>query len=126
MKINVLFTVSMIAMLSMTCKEKKSASVEEQVIEKIPVEYNIENLEGNYVTKEYSRRDEGYDWVVVTISALNNSEAFVTVRSRADKKKATCTFEGKGSLTDASTIKVEFEGKSILFMFKDKTLSIST
>ena len=126
MKINSLFLPLFITMVLVTCTEKKSVSEDDKVPEIIPVEYSIKNLEGNYVTEEYSRRDEGYDWIVASVRSTSDTEAYITLRSRSDRKKPTCTFEGKGTLQTGSTIKVGIEGKMVLFTFGDDTLSIST
>ena len=41
---------------------------------------------GNYVSPEYFKRNEGYDWVAVIVNQSSIDKLSVMVRSRADKK----------------------------------------
>jgi hypothetical protein len=45
------------------------------------------------VTAEYDQRAEGFDWVGITIKSEQASSITIQVRSRADKKKPTCTLD---------------------------------
>ncbi|MCW8848730.1 MAG: PliI family lysozyme inhibitor of I-type lysozyme [Melioribacteraceae bacterium] len=85
---------------------------------------NIENIIGTYVSEDYFKRSEGYDWIAVTISKLGDLEAQIKIRSRIDNKKATCTFDGIGLLTGQDTLTAEYENKSILFYIKNERLII--
>lgn len=49
-----------------------------------------------FVSADYSLRDKGYDWSVVSIRKIAEDSAFVNVRSRADRKKPSKTFSGTG------------------------------
>lgn len=49
-------------------------------------------LVGDYVSAEYAKRNEGYDWVAVSVSQVSDSTLHVSVRSRADKKKTNLYF----------------------------------
>ena len=53
------------------------------------------NVSGNYVSEDYSKRSEGYDWVYVAITEADNNQLNISVRSRADKKRPTCLFDTK-------------------------------
>lgn len=72
------------------------------------------DINGNYVSDFYAQRNEGYDWVAVSVKKNSPDEIFLSVRSRADKKKPTCTFDTKAyKINDSTYVAVE-EGKKIL------------
>lgn len=81
---------------------------------------------GSYADDSFSKRNEGYDWVGVTISSLNDSSATIAVRSRTDIKKPTCTYDGIGIFQGSDSLISTFDGKNIVFAFTDSTVTIST
>ncbi|MBP7174270.1 MAG: PliI family lysozyme inhibitor of I-type lysozyme [Cloacibacterium sp.] len=83
-------------------------------------------LVGDYVSAEYAKRNEGYDWVAVSVSQVSDSTLHVSVRSRADKKKPTCTFDADATKVSENVYSANKEGKDILFTFKDNSITIST
>lgn len=83
-----------------------------------------ERLTGEYVSEGYFRRDEGYDWIKVTISIGEDEEFYIEVTSRDDIKKPTCTYEGRGELLGEDSLRSEFQGRGILFRVQGKTLVI--
>jgi len=85
---------------------------------------SIQSFSGNYVTSDYAKRKEGYDWVAVMIQQQTDSSVHVAIRSRADKKKPTCTFDSDAVLVNQDTLKARFEGKPILFAFSGDSLTI--
>lgn len=89
---------------------------------------NIEEneLTGNFVTSDYKNRGEGYDWVAVKVNELTDSILQISVRSRADIKKPTCTFDAKAFKTPAkNTFKASVEGYNVFFVFDADSLLIS-
>ena len=58
----------------------------------------MQTVIGDYATADYTKRDQGYDWVGVTISAIDNENITITVRSRSDIKQPTCGFDGTAKL----------------------------
>lgn len=83
-------------------------------------------LTGNFVTSDYKNRGEGYDWVAVKVNELTDSILQISVRSRADIKKPTCTFDAKAFKTPAkNTFKSSVEGYNIFFVFDADSLLIS-
>lgn len=87
---------------------------------------NIENITGDYVTEDYFNRSDGYDWVAISIQKISDLEAKIKIRSRINKKKATCTFDGIGLLTGKDTLTVQYENKVIVFYIKNDRLTIKT
>jgi hypothetical protein len=83
-------------------------------------------MEGNYVTSDYQKRNEGYDWVAVKVNELTDSILQVSVRSRADKKKPTCTFDAKAFKTESANIySASVEGFNVYFVFEADSLVIT-
>ncbi len=100
-----------------SCKEKNETN--QQLI-------NNSDYSGNYVTNSYAQRKEGFDWVSVAIKQINKDEIKVSVRSRIDIKKPSCTFDTIAKKVTETTYKSVIDGKTILFEFKEDLLSIST
>jgi len=81
---------------------------------------------GNYVSESYSKRNEGYDWVAVSITQWNSDEAKIKIRSRADKKKPTCTLDAIAKKVTSTIYESTLDGKAVLFTLENNTLSIKT
>lgn len=47
--------------------------------------FSFDRYLGNYVDQDYSKRAEGYDWVVVTLDTIGKNKYQILVRSRSDK-----------------------------------------
>ncbi|MFC4222108.1 hypothetical protein [Flagellimonas marina] len=82
-------------------------------------------LSGHYVTDGYEKRNEGYDWVGVMVSELDPDNLEIKVRSRADQKRPTCTFDATVTKVNDSTYQTQIESKPVLFQFSDNSLAIS-
>ena len=80
---------------------------------------------GNYVTEEYQKRNNGYDWLVLSSFKKTDTTIHIKVRSRNDRKKATCTFEGVGVKIGTGVFKVANENFTVLVHFKDSQARIS-
>jgi len=85
----------------------------------------VTDISGNYVSDGYDQRNEGYDWVSVSVKKLNNDEISVSIRSRADKKKPTCTFDTKAKKITDSSYSAVADGKNILITFTNKSVKIA-
>jgi hypothetical protein len=86
----------------------------------------VTNLLGDYVTEEYARRDEAYDWFAVSIEKIHDRATYVGVRSRADIKRPTCTYDGVGLLAEPDTLLAEFRNTRIRFRASDDRLAIDS
>jgi len=89
-------------------------------------EISLKSFSGDYVSSEYDKRSEGYDWVAVTIKQTTDSTAHISVRSRADRKKPSCTFDVDALKTVNNTLTTSIDGKKIKFTLKVDTLKIDT
>lgn len=86
---------------------------------------NTQSLLGSYVSDGYNKRTQGYDWVGVSISPETNTQIRINVRSRADKKKPTCTFDAVAKSISPNIYQASVDGKDILFTFSQNKLNIS-
>ncbi len=81
---------------------------------------------GNYVDDSYDKRAEGYDWVAVSVKQNRDNSISVSVRSRADKKRPTCTFDAKAFKKDENSYEAVQDDKKISFDFTEDNIVIST
>ncbi|WP_167618649.1 PliI family lysozyme inhibitor of I-type lysozyme [Maribellus sediminis] len=82
-------------------------------------------LVGNYVNTDYFQRDKGYDWVGIKVSNAADDQLLVQVRSRADRKKPTCTWDAKIYPEMNDMYYTVENDKKVHFAFKNDTLSIA-
>ncbi len=81
---------------------------------------------GNYVTEAYKNRDEGYDWVAVKVKQPADSVLLVSIRSRADIKKPSCTFDATAfKVDDSNRFTAVVEGFDVFFRFDGDSLVVS-
>ncbi len=127
------FTIlAILAFTSFGCKNNQETGQTEEPKEQTEInkqeENNVTNEEnsflGNYVDDGYSQREEGYDWVSVAVTNAGEDEIYIKVRSRADQKKPTCTFDARAQKVDDNTYSSIIDGKTILYTFEDDVLKI--
>ncbi|NIK90576.1 hypothetical protein GZ212_00305 [Mangrovimonas sp. CR14] len=80
---------------------------------------------GTYIDNSYEKRNEGYDWVSVTVTPFNEHQALISVRSRIDQKKPTCSFDALANIQDTNTMSCNINGAYIIFSFNDDKISIN-
>lgn len=103
------------------CKNKTAKTTQANIPTKTAIE-----LAGDYVSVDYEKRTEGYDWVAVSVTSNTDSTMHVAIRSRVDIKKPTCTFDANATKTNDTTYYADIDGKRILFAFNDSTITIAT
>lgn len=121
-KLKPIILVFVIALIMTACKSETEKN------EKKP---SIENTKkatvvGNYVTDGYAIRNQGSDWISVIVTNSTDDKLNIKVRSRADKKKPTCTFDVVAQKIDAQNYQAQINDKIILFRFSPNDLSITT
>ncbi|HSO87190.1 MAG TPA: PliI family lysozyme inhibitor of I-type lysozyme [Draconibacterium sp.] len=115
-----IISIAVIVFISGSCTPVKNKSTANDKASKLG------SLSGNYVTSDYSKRNVGYDWVAVKVNELTDSILQISIRSRADIKKPTCTFDANAFKTNVTnTFKASVEGYNIFFMFDADSLLIS-
>ena len=92
----------------------------------VPGATTTQQLLGSYASEGYDKRAQGYDWVGVTVAPADQKQLRIAVRSRADKKKPTCTFDAVVQPLSPTVYQASVEGKNILFTFARDTVTIST
>lgn len=80
---------------------------------------------GNYATTDYEKRNEGYDWVGVMVADAGSDRLLFKVRSRADRKKPSCTWDATAFRQSENSYYTVEDGKRILFTFSGDTLNIA-
>ena len=85
-----------------------------------------DSVVGNYVSSDYQKRKQGYDWVSVAVTKNTDSTVHVSIRSRADLKKPTCTFDADAKRLNDTVYTAKSLDKSILFSFNSNQVTIST
>ena len=111
------------------CKKKSDKNNETQVQNNTSVEQIVEGnlaISGTYVDDIYAKKAEGYDWVGVIVEQNEDNSVSVSVRSRADLKKPTCTFDSKAFKINETSYEASYDGKNIIFKFTGANLAIST
>lgn len=116
-----IFVILFLGLILLSCGKRKESreKQEESTLS------SINNFAGDYVSDGYTRRDEGYDWVAFSIRIKSDSVAEINVRSRSDRKKPTCSLDGKAILQDALTLVAELEdGKHMLLEVEGDHLTV--
>lgn len=120
----ILFVTTMTVLVYSCTTETKKQEKEENKTEQKVAENN--NFEGNYVNNAYNQRKEGYDWVAVIVSKEIDNQLKIAVRSRADKKKPTCTFDVIAQKFDENTYTSVVQDKKVMFRFSENGIAIET
>ncbi|MCT4673687.1 MAG: hypothetical protein N4A37_10660 [Prolixibacteraceae bacterium] len=119
------FAILLMAVGCVNNTTKKEISKEKQEHKKGTITTSTEVI-GNYVSDGYDKRKEGYDWVSVIVTRIDNNKINLKVRSRADKKRPTCTFDAIAYKRNDSIYQTSVQGKSVLFRFNKDQINIST
>ena len=119
---NNFYVIVMVLFLTIGCKNETK-----KIKEVSKTEFTEElNVLGSYVSDDYSKRREGYDWVAISVTETETNQLNVSVRSRADKKKPTCTFDAVAKKVDDKVYQTLIDGKFILFEFTNEQISITS
>lgn len=119
---NNFYAILMVLFVIISCKNE-TKKIEDVSKTEFTEEFNIE---GNYVSKDYSKRSEGYDWIAISVTEAKSNQLNISVRSRADKKKPTCIFDAVANKVNDKVYQTQIDGKSILFEFTKEQISITT
>ncbi|MGB5461355.1 MAG: hypothetical protein WBM85_15460, partial [Eudoraea sp.] len=91
---------SLLIICLINCKHEIKKVDQEDVIE--PIKQELPEVAGNYVSDYYQNRNEGYDWIAISVKNIGENTIGISVRSRADKKKPTCTLDTKANKVNDS------------------------
>ncbi|RXQ91022.1 hypothetical protein EO244_13035 [Ancylomarina salipaludis] len=84
------------------------------------------SIYGDYVSDCYANRDEGYDWVAVSIKPAGENKISLSVRSRADKKNPTCTFDAIFYKQNDNLYQTLIDGKEVLLTIQNQSIKLNT
>ncbi|MGZ2371647.1 PliI family lysozyme inhibitor of I-type lysozyme [Ancylomarina sp. YFZ004] len=125
-KLKTIFLTTAIGLVVLSgCKNSVQKTGKDK-LEKQPVKALSINIYGNYVSDAYANRNEGYDWLAVSIRQAGENKISLSVRSRADKKKPTCTFDAIFHKQNDSIYQTRVDGKEVLLAIQNKTISLNT
>lgn len=85
-----------------------------------------QNIYGCYVDDNYSKRTEGYDWVAVSVKKHTDKTIDISVRSRADKKRPTCTFDIIAKQITETSYEALYDSIGITFKFSKNSIKITS
>lgn len=85
-----------------------------------------QNIYGSYADNNYSKRTEGYDWVAVNVKKHTNKTIDISVRSRADKKRPTCTFDITAKQITETSYEAFYDSIVITFNFSKNSIKIAS
>lgn len=90
-------------------------------------EDTTEAVVGNYVSSGYAQRDQGQDFVTVSVTPEIGKAINIKIRSRADVKKAPiCNFDAKVYWSEPSVYESIYDYATIRYLFNDNGLHIET
>ena len=95
-----IFALFVMLMMTSACSSKQ-ASVAAPAATELPAPANFV---GTFVTSDYARREQGYDWTAVNIKAQANGQYAINIYSRADRKRQTCQYQGLAKMQDNHTL----------------------
>lgn len=103
------------------CTENSQMELQGDTL-KVETPLSKPDIYGDFVSEGYHKRNEGYDWVAVSIGPLDQDRIGIKVRSRADRKKPTCTFDATAQKAGDTLYKASLNGKNVLFHLQHDTL----
>lgn len=127
MKIQLRYLLSLIIVISLiSCGTEPNNQATQQEISKQEDSLLNNSFAGNYVDDGYVKRAEGYDWIAVLVKQVDDSLIQISIRSRNDRKKPTCTFDATAVRISKNQFRSNFDGKSIVYTFEKNTINIAT
>jgi hypothetical protein len=126
---NKIVLVALLCVTIVACKQNSKNTKENQIQndntdEELTKSTSI--IYGNYIDDSYYKRAEGFDWVAVSVKQNGDKSISVSVRSRADKKRPTCTFDAKAFKKGENLYVTVQDRKKIIFDFTEGSIVIST
>ncbi|MCX2477017.1 hypothetical protein OQZ33_21970 [Pedobacter sp. MC2016-05] len=122
------FLIFSIALITASCRwdgrthaTTDSLSVrQEQPDEKRKIQDHL----GLYVSKDYEKSAEGYDWVSVRITVISQDSLAIQVRSRDDMKKPTCTLDAKADKTGEGSYRIKLQYGTAILSLGNNSINI--
>jgi len=118
-KFNRLAGLLMLITCILSCKNDSAGTTDESL-----ANTGVDNFIGHYANNGYINRNEGADWVGIIIRKGDDSAYHISVRSRADRKKSTCTFDAEAGIFTKNTLRANINGIGILFIVTDSSIQV--
>lgn len=109
----------MLVVCILSCKSKPADTSDETL-----ADTGVDRFIGYYADNGYANRNEGADWVGLIIRKGDDSAYHISVRSRADRKKTTCTFDAEAGTLTQNTLRAIVNGIGILFIVNDSSIQV--
>ena len=116
---------SVIIIAAVSCQNQNKSKPAEQTTKSNNSNQEISQFTGNYVSESYKKRNEGYDWISVSVNQVSDSSFHISVRSRIDKKKPTCTFDADAIKISNNQLRSNIDGKDIIYTFDKGIITIA-
>lgn len=116
---------SVIIFIAISCNNQNKNKSTEQTTQSKNAIQDISSYSGNYVSESYTKRSEGYDWIAVSVNQISDSSIHISVRSRIDKKKPSCTFDADAIKISNKQFKSNVDGKVIIYTFNKDAINIA-
>lgn len=84
----------------------------------------IASFVGEYVSYGYSQRSDGYDFVTISIEPASEVSAYIRVRSRADRRRPTCSYDGMAWVGENGVLEAQSLESKFLLSLTDGFLTI--
>ncbi|QEY27109.1 hypothetical protein D0T92_02335 [Neisseria zalophi] len=81
---------------------------------------------GFYADESYAKRSEGYDWVGIDIAQIDREHYRVTVNSRSDTNRPTCSGNFTARVVGRDTLQVDSEQGPFQLVFGKDSLTIDS
>lgn len=116
------YVIMMFLFLAFGCK-KETKKTDKFLTSEVTEESSVL---GNYVSDDYSKRSEGYDWMAVSVTGTETNQLKISVRSRADQKTPTCTFDAIAKKIKNKVYQTQINDRFIRFEFTDEQITITS
>ena len=116
---------SVIILTAISCNNQDKSKATKRTSQAENTIQSMSNFVGDYVSESYTKRSEGYDWMAVSVIQLSDSSVHITVRSRIDKKKPSCTFDADAIKISNNQFKSNVDGKRIIYTFNKNSINIA-
>ncbi len=119
------FVISVVILTAISCNNQDKSKAPNLTSQTENTIQSISKFTGDYVSENYTKRNEGYDWMAVSVNQLSDSSVHISVRSRIDKKKPSCTFDADAIKISKNQFRSNIDGKYIIYTFNLNSINIA-
>lgn len=119
------FVISVVILTAISCNNQDKSKAPNLTSRTENTIQSISKFTGDYVSENYTKRNEGYDWMAVSVNQLSDSSVHISIRSRIDKKKPSCTFDADAIKISKNQFRSNIDGKYIIYTFNLNSINIA-